>query len=60
MEEIYDVYVKKNTTIYWVKAFYANNYKNDRGAYKAALRFAKLCQQKSNDEKIYKVIKRED
>lgn len=41
----------------WVKTFYGSNYKNERGAYKAAHRYAKKLQEKTGG--VYYVIKDE-
>lgn len=49
----YSVYVKGNDNyLWWVKTFYSSNYKDIRGAYKAANRYAKLMHEKTGNKYI--------
>lgn len=49
----YCVYVRGfNKDLWWVKSFYASRYKDNRGAYKAANRFAKLMHEKTGSEYV--------
>lgn len=54
----YIVYQKHTNNLYWVKTFYESNYKNERGAYKAANRYAKQMKEKTGG--MFYVFKEED
>lgn len=49
----YSVYVRSHkNNLWWVKTFYASNYKDIRGAYKAANRYANLLNKKTGNSYI--------